>query len=376
MVQIRKREGCRCRTLLFCGMRPTNAVAAFAILGITVLLCLQLPFIAKWHKETDVDGHSGMISSAEQDSATTGLISPLSMDRKATEQSVSGNAATSATASDAKQNRKAKTTVSVLTSAGGGPIQGSTLLKRAKKKQEARAPRAIPHILTFIYETNLLETKTPQLLYDNVQNTIDKYRTFWKEPDAPVRFLVDAADCRAEVEIAEPRLISHFDREEEGKLKAEVCRVAALYNSGGYYFDTDLRVIDAVHLTNATGFATVASPQGKTFFQAWLVSAPHHVVLKHALETILACYEGKQEIQGKNIGCNSLKVAFDSVDVSERGEVRLLRELKLKSPRIYPDLPRQEGKGCCCNYVVHDEFEGRVYFFSRIVGSSLYCEPP
>jgi hypothetical protein len=84
----------------------------------------------------------------------------------------------------------------------------------------------IPRRLIFTHKHNLLETKNPPLLYENVQKTIQTYREAWSEPDAPVWFL-DDDDCRSAIYAAKQELVTYFDRELRGSWKADICRVAA-----------------------------------------------------------------------------------------------------------------------------------------------------
>jgi hypothetical protein len=90
--------------------------------------------------------------------------------------------------------------------------------------------------------------------------------------------------------------------------------------------------------------------------------------LKEALRIMLAYYEGTHTLHGW-MGPSTLKDAHDAVPEDQRGTIRWLHEGQLK-PGEYPELTRQKGTGCCCNYVVHDEREHTPYFWSRIVGSA------
>jgi mannosyltransferase OCH1-like enzyme len=101
----------------------------------------------------------------------------------------------------------------------------------------------IPRRLLFTHKSNILETKDPPLFYENVQKTVKIYREAWGEPDAPIWFL-DDADCRSAVYAAKPNLVTYFDREPHGSWKADICRVAALYLTGGYYFDVDMEAVN------------------------------------------------------------------------------------------------------------------------------------
>jgi len=226
---------------------------------------------------------------------------------------------------------------------------------------QASSP-AIPHALLFTDKHNILVTKTPRKVYDNVVNTIHVYGKAWDEPNPLVQFYDDQT-CLQAISLAEPRLVPHFQREVQGKFKADLCRVAVLYEGGGYYFDVDLKTVNPVMLSNDTGFATVLDIFGRNFFQAFLAASPRHPILEEALRIMLAYYENPVQLEGENVGPSTLRDAYDSVLNKTSGNdtlVRILNEVNLKKPKawrlkrhrnwlLYPDLPRQRGEGCCCN---------------------------
>jgi mannosyltransferase OCH1-like enzyme len=242
----------------------------------------------------------------------------------------------------------------------------------------------IPHRILFTYKSNILETKEPKLYYENIQNTIQQYQTFWTKQQQPeeepninniaVEFLDNAA-CRHHIEIAAPALVPYFDTEPKGMFKGDMCRTAALYNQGGYYFDVDIHVIQPISLEYNISFATVVSSSG-VFFQAFLASTKHHPILQRTLQEMLHYYQNKPLVQwflGLPMGCETLTRAYQSLTRHQRGNTRILQEMNLasiwKKNLYYPQLPRQVGKGHLCNYIVHDALEQQPYFFSRLVGS-------
>lgn len=239
----------------------------------------------------------------------------------------------------------------------------------------------IPHALVFTYKHNLLQTKGPALLYNNVMETIRQYQQLWNDPQpAEIRFLDDPA-CRLAIQQSEPKLMKHFDNEKEGKYRADICRVADLYNHGGYYFDVDLLVIEPIKLDPTITFSSVLSgfPNWDQFFQAFLATTPQHPVLKEALQIMLRYYEGNHTIRGKNVGTSTLKDAYDAIDEAKRGPSKLLVETKntkeneAKGEWYYPDVPKLDGVGCCCDQICHDPEEKKAYFYARIPGSGKYC---
>ena len=92
----------------------------------------------------------------------------------------------------------------------------------------------------FTYSHDILATKLPPQFYDNIRQTIDAYCTLWGDPDSLVRFPNDAA-CRAVIQRVKPKLVPHFDKETQGMYKADVCRVAAMYEEGDTTLMSTLR---------------------------------------------------------------------------------------------------------------------------------------
>ena len=248
----------------------------------------------------------------------------------------------------------------------------------------------IPHILIFTYSTTL--NNTPIELRNNVQHTVDRYRDFWNEPDAPVLYLDNVA-CRQVLHQVYPSLVEFFDREKRGMYKGDICRLAALYQYGGYYFDVDLRVIQPVNLSNMTQFSTcleASDGEPTAFFQAFLASRKHHPVLLIALRRTELYYQKKLRIRpGSYMGTTILFQAYQHAKQRKNdtaiGPVKLFQEANLEvkstAAAIYPDnIPRQQGKGCCCNYIVYDPSSYKqhcVHFYSRIplpAGLQKYCE--
>ena len=237
----------------------------------------------------------------------------------------------------------------------------------------------IPHVIYFTYKTNILQTKEPRLFYDNVMNTASKYMKAWNDEKSQVKFLDDNA-CREAISEAEPKLLRYFNDEAKGAYKADICRAAALYNSGGYYFDVDIRVVNPVLLESDVSFSSVREEIKKkksfNFFQAFLASAPKHAVIRETLKVMLAFYEGRHKLHGW-MGVSTMGDGFRAAaaNPSEMGKIRILQELK-NVPEVdgyYADLPSQEGIGCCCQHIVHDAQERMVYFYSRIVGAGQFC---
>jgi mannosyltransferase OCH1-like enzyme len=229
----------------------------------------------------------------------------------------------------------------------------------------------IPRQLIFTHKHNLLETKDPPLLYENVEKTIRTYRDAWGAPDAPVWFLNDT-DCRSAIYAAKPNLLVFFDREVHGSWKADICRVAALYLTGGYYFDADMEVVDPWVPDRNVAFATATNPDKTSYFQSFLASEQNGRILEEALDAMLLFYMNKKTRIMALIGPDTLSSAIRSVPVSEQGNIVLLKEAEAIPNE--PEIPlRPNAVGCCCNFVVQDAATNQTLFYSRVVGGGNKC---
>jgi hypothetical protein len=230
----------------------------------------------------------------------------------------------------------------------------------------------IPRRMIFTSEHNILETKDPLLLYENVINTIQKYREAWGEPNAPVWFL-DDADCMDAIRLAKVNLVSFYSREVNESWKADICRVAALYLTGGYSFGVDMEVIQPWKHDKGVKFATAVANGTKQFVQSFIASEKEGRVIKKTLSEMLLFYEKKQN-RMQLMGPSTMKWAFDLVPISERGETAFLEETTFRRDQV-ESLERQEAVGCCCDLGVRDPKTKQQLFYSRIVGASPSCMP-
>jgi hypothetical protein len=249
---------------------------------------------------------------------------------------------------------------------GGNPVP---IDMRGPPSQDFKIPRR----MIFTYKHNILETKEPPHLYENVLNTIQKYREAWGEPNAPVWFL-NNTDCLSVLYAAKPALLNYFALEVHGSWKADICRVAALYLTGGYYFDVDMEVVQPWKHDDNVTFATVMTPETNRYFQSFLVSEPQSRIMEKSLSRMLHFYENHISREGVLLGPDVMKWAFDSVPISDRGQAVFLEEHEYPRDQI-ESLERREAVGCCCNFGVRDSNTKQRFFYSRIVGAGRSCMP-
>lgn len=269
-----------------------------------------------------------------------------------------------------------------------------------KEKPEKEPLRKIPSVLIFTHSINLLNTSfdaaTRQddeeediALQRNVQNTIALH------PNSTVRFLTDE-DCVASIrrvmrdkkdnENANNTLAWFFQQESHGMYKADICRGAALYETGGYYMDVDLQARMSIPpiLHPNTTFTTIlvhsASHHRGNFFQAFIGSTPRNPILYRYLELFEMHYHGMVDVDGP-LGVMLLRKAFDDVlgtrrhpkEEASRQQVELWQEVQYH-PQLFPHVPPPTwGTRRACHFVVvaNPEPPFVVPFYSRVAGSRM-----
>jgi hypothetical protein len=279
---------------------------------------------------------------------------------------------------------------------------------------------AIPNIIIFTHRYNLLDTDVVQeltlsseeernellALQRNVRHSISLHA------EARVRFLTDD-DCVKSIRAVlgdDTPLVQYFLSEPQGMFKADVCRGAAMVETGGLYFDVDLGVrmnLWEVLRTNTT-FATVrVHPQSThrgAFFQAFIGATPGHAILQRYVELFLQYYQGKLGSIDGPLGVLLLKRAFDEIldeegpdeareatvseekssnktfDVSVADTTEIWQEV-LYIPELQKTLlkdipPPTWGTRRACKFITitSPTFPVTVPFYSRITGSRM-CPP-
>jgi hypothetical protein len=263
---------------------------------------------------------------------------------------------------------------------------------------------AIPNVITFTHYMNLLDDVAPssagadplrnmtieenieiQALRQNVRHAIDLH------PGATVRFLTDDECIQSIRNMMGPAtmLLDYFRNETQGMYKADLCRGAALWETGGLYFDVDLGVRMNIWqvLNEATTFATVKvhfqSKHKGAFFQAFMAATPKHPVIRRYVELFLDYYQGRlPDVKGP-LGVILLRRAFDEIldkdsDFQHEHPVELWQEL-LYLPQFRKTIlahvppPVWGGTKRACKFVVvaHHEEPFVVPFYSRIANSRM-----
>lgn len=274
----------------------------------------------------------------------------------------------------------------------------------------------IPKILIFTYRFDLLgpdqQKEREPNYFENIIKTIRMYSKAWKQNNTNEQVYVwfmDDEQCLKAIRRVEPKLIDYFLKEKDGSQKADICRGAALYLTGGYYFDIDMLAISPVQLSGDVTLSVAASGLSG-FFNSYLIATPRNPVIRDYLQILFEFYQLQKQRRTHKIHPTDRRIeefyarmppAREAIHAmlyqglvgtwalkgavryhqSQNVSIHILQETRMESKtlqkRRYPNLQFQHGVGLAlCNFVVEDREARRAYFFSRFVGSKFTCEHP
>jgi len=207
-------------------------------------------------------------------------------------------------------------------------------------------------------------------LASNIRNTIRMHSS------ASVFFFTDD-ECIESIRrvMGESSLLpKYFSEEKRGMYKADICRGAALYELGGFYFDVDIQprmtlwdVID-----DDTVFVVpqvhAASKVPGCFFQAFIGVVSHSPLMMRYLEMFVEYYEGKRKVKGA-LGVVLLREAYDDVtSIHEKSQLWMEERYNAKK---FPDVEPTVGKRRACHFVVAIPGTSIAPLYSRVRGSRM-----
>lgn len=248
----------------------------------------------------------------------------------------------------------------------------STAIDKSPESDKRTGYGPIPHQFILVDTRYKKLEDQDDLAYKNIQKTIHHYRGAWQDPEAPVLFFGDK-ECQEAIRSIDPRLLQSYQREEQGRFKSDICRIAALVIHGGYYFDSDMVSVEPFLVDKATSFVTGRQWGNDGFYNSFVASVPQHPVLDQTLDVMLMHYRNLLAKLKTHMGPATLKMGYEVLQPKDRGKTYLLFEMKLEDNPDYDHFPRQNGTGCCCNFVLEDRAESKIHFYSRMVGWGKYC---
>jgi len=233
--------------------------------------------------------------------------------------------------------------------------------------------------------------KLPPVLQNNVENmksTIEKHSIAGSPPSVQ---LFDTQMCEDAVqEMGGLNLLAFYRSllletkfgHQRYAYRSDVCRLGALWKTGGYYFDVDMLAnMDVREVVKPdTEFITIKSIDGNSFFTSMIGATKGHPIIKNSADNIIEQYDKSSE----NVGTFSLFSAFETwqknvdkkvsnsttqflVEARQKpGDDRYESQPDRKEVLIKtydgPKTPSAQG----CELLVFDPSSKQIVFWSRI----------
>jgi len=294
---------------------------------------------------------------------------------------------------------------------------------------EYSSDRAIPHNLIFTFFGNwakFIHAHDPNRLIDRVDNDqhvwdslsdteqaiISNTNELIKINKATSVHFYDDAECERALQPL--NLVEQFRKVKDLRYKSDICRLGALYEEGGYYFDSDMVPVApvTVYVKPETVFTTVIgggypetrfknhsvvwAPNSrrepiKQFFQSFMAAEKGSPIIKRAAKIILDIKEGRRQGCDDLLGPCTLALAvkelhpevFERLHTSpprfefQQEHLQFLQEAYLdpSPPKADMRIVYMKRPNNCdnvyCNYVVIDAItikrrKSEVMFFSRL----------
>lgn len=149
----------------------------------------------------------------------------------------------------------------------------------------------VPKKLWFTYEHDILKRKRPRYYYNNIQHIIELYEKEWGyKPESRV---LSTYRCGIYLENLNPFLRRIFEHEKNSVNKVDLCRLAALYQHGGYFFHLDVEVVSPLTVHHDATFAGVK--KGEFFSDSFIAAAPGHPIFDYYANDAMNFFSGDKD---------------------------------------------------------------------------------
>jgi len=243
------------------------------------------------------------------------------------------------------------------------------------KKEEAPT---IPHTLFFASKHGLGSMKEgDNKHYDNILNTVKAYQTAWDVDNVEYKildkdFCVDAIN-KVNIVGAVSVLTDFYLKEVQvDPMRGfDICRAAVLFIDGGYFFNSEVEVIEPYAvMNNVTDFVGVKSNSG-LFLPSFVASAPKHPIPRFILMKYILLSEAMLSPETSDQAGEIYRDSYNGQKKDTLSKTVLLQEKHLSM--LDEKYDKKSKRSHKCSYVIYDPESKKIYFYTRMYVDGEHC---
>lgn len=197
-----------------------------------------------------------------------------------------------------------------------------------------------------------------RLLIDNSQHSLVMN-------DAESVHYHDTESCEHATARFSPEMLKIYQGEADLRFRADICRVAAMYWEGGYFFDDDMLAYQPLVplIRDNTNFASVVAVERDLFFNSLIAVTPCHPVMRRNAEMLIEARRPYHDKKYDNLlGPVTLELAFNEI---KPPQYQLFDEIYIDpSNTSYEHYPLLQSKFDCGIGILDKDIK-KVIFCSR-----------
>lgn len=236
----------------------------------------------------------------------------------------------------------------------------------------------IPHTLFFASKHGLGSMKEgDNKHYDNILNTVKAYQTAWDVDNVEYKildkdFCVDAIN-KVNIVGAVSVLTDFYLKEVQvDPMRGfDICRAAVLFIDGGYFFNSEVEVIEPYAVSNNnTDFVGVKSNSG-LFLPSFVASAPKHPIPRFILMKYILLSEAMLSPETSDQAGEIYRDSYNGQKKDTLSKTVLLQEKHLSM--LDEKYDKKSKRSHKCSYVIFDPESKKIYFYTRMYIDGEHC---
>ena len=208
--------------------------------------------------------------------------------------------------------------------------------------------------------------------HDNIQNTIKAYKKAWGDDDIEYEILDYKACMSLIVDFHSSILLKSYMQgfKYHANEGFDICRAVVLFQHGGYFFNDEVKVVEAYLPDKDKTFVGVIKLSG-SFLSLFIASAPNNPIISDIVSKYIMIAEGKLSLITAHAAAEIHLDSYVGQDEDTLSKSDLLVEKHLTE--IDEEYDAKSKKTYVCNFLISDPRSKKAQFFSKIFAFDEEC---